>query len=414
MKILVVSQYFWPEEFRINDLVAGLTERGHQVTVVTGLPNYPGGRLFAGYSVFGPLRQRYGGAEVVRIPLIPRGSSLAHLAVNYISFAVAATLLAPLRCSGDYDAIFVFEPSPVTVAIPALALKWRSGAPLLFWVQDMWPHSLSATGAVRNRTLLAAVDVLVRWIYRGCDLVLAQSRAFIPLLRKQRVAAEKIVYFPNSVEEHYHPVAQVPDDVKALLPTGFVVMFAGNIGVAQDFATVLAAAQRLRDQRDIHWVIVGDGSRRDWLRQQVQQRGLEEQVHLPGRYPVERMSDFFAAAQVLLVTLKKDPVLAATIPSKVQSYMACGKAVVAALDGEGARIVAESGCGFASAAEDAGALAENVLRARNLPPQELALMGRRGRDYCRANFDRQAQLDHLEQLLRKVATQRGGSSGRKS
>ena len=162
MKILVVTQYFWPEEFRINDLTLGLRELGHEVTVVTGMPNYPGGRLFPGYRPWRPAREDYRGVTVIRIPLIPRGTGGGvRLALNYLSFALLASLLAPFRCRGRCDVIFVYEPSPVTVGIPARVLKALKRAPIMFWVQDLWPQSLAATGAVRARWILGLIEAMV-------------------------------------------------------------------------------------------------------------------------------------------------------------------------------------------------------------------------------------------------------------
>ena len=188
MKLLILSQYFWPESFRINDVAEGLAQRGHAVTVYTGMPNYPAGRFFEGYGFFGPLRESYRGTEVRRVPLVARGSgNRLRLALNYLSHAFFATVLAPWLARGRFDAILVFEPSPVTIGIPGRLLRALKRAPLVFWVQDLWPESLSATGAVKSSTLLGLVDYLVKWIYRGCDLVLVQSEAFIPCVEAHGV-----------------------------------------------------------------------------------------------------------------------------------------------------------------------------------------------------------------------------------
>ncbi len=288
MRILIVSQYFWPENFRINDLVVGLKDRGHNVTVLTGKPNYPSGRFFSGYGFFKRTRDTYNGVRVLRVPLIPRGSGTAwRLALNYVSFVVFGTMWGPLLCRGQYDVIFVYEPSPITVGLPALALKRIKRAPILFWVQDLWPESLSATGAIRSAGALRLVAKLVRFIYKGCDLVLVQSRAFFEPIEKVGVPRERIQYFPNSAEDLYKPVTveeNAPE--RAAMPSGFRVMFAGNVGKAQDFATILEAAERTRTHPDIHWVILGDGRMSSWVQDQVKKRGLTDTVHLLGRYPV--------------------------------------------------------------------------------------------------------------------------------
>jgi glycosyltransferase involved in cell wall biosynthesis len=407
---LIVSQYFWPENFRINDLATGLCERGHKVTVYTGKPNYPEGRFFAGYGFFRRSRDEFNGIPVIRVPLIPRGDGGAvRLALNYLSFALFASVLAPFRCRGEFDAILVYEPSPVTVGLPALVLKKLKRAPMLFWVQDLWPETLSATGVVNSRWILRAVGQLVRFIYRHCDLILVQSRAFMAPVEALGVAAQKTHYFPNSAEELYRPLAIEPNrpSGQESLPGGFRVVFAGNIGAAQDFETILSAADKLRAEHGIHWDIIGDGRMQGWVESEIRRRNLGDIVHLLGRHPLESMPRFFALADAMLVTLKRDPVFSLTIPSKIQSYLACGRPIVAALDGEGARVVTESGAGIAAGAGDAGALAEGVLRLYRMPKPEREAMGRRGREYFEQNFERSLLLSRLEQWIRSAIESHG-------
>jgi len=399
VRVLVLTQYFWPESFRINDVVEGLASRGHAVTVYTGMPNYPSGRLFAGYGLLGPFREEFKGAEVRRVPLVPRGAGGSlRLVLNYLSHALFATLLAPWRARGAFDAILVYEPSPMTIGVPARALRALKGAPLLFWVQDLWPESLAATGAVRSRTLLALVDRLIKWIYRGCDRVLVQSEAFIPSIEAHGVPRERIRYLPNSAESFYRKMIVEKHD----LPEGFRVLYAGNIGAAQDFPTILAAAEQLRGERRIQWVIVGDGRMRDWVKSEVQKRGLHN-VHLLGQRPPESMPRYFAQADVLLATLRREAIFAYTIPSKIQSYIACGKPVIAALEGEGGRIIRESGAGWVVPPEDAGALANAVLSASQSSKSELQEMGKNGEAWFREHFEREMLLSRLEAELAEVS-----------
>src|SRR5438067_2214049 len=379
MKLLILSQYFWPENFRINDVVEGLTERGHAVTVYTGLPNYPGGRYFDGYGVRGPLHERHKSAEVRRAPLIARGSGGGlQLAINFFSHAFFATLLAPWLARGRFDAILVYEPSPMTIGIPARALRALKRAPLLFWVQDLWPESLSATGAVKNGALLGLVDRLIKWIYRGCDRVLVQSEAFIPSVEAHGVPRGRIRYLPNSAENFYRRVAPQPTDAEAReLPSGFRVMYAGNIGAAQDFPTILAAAELLKHEARIQWIVLGEGRMRSWVEEEVRRRGLQASVHLLGQHPPERMPRYFAHADVLLATLRREPIFAYTIPSKIQAYLACGKPVIAALEGEGGRIIRDAGAGWVVPPENPKALADAVLAASHTPGPELKAIGDR-------------------------------------
>jgi colanic acid biosynthesis glycosyl transferase WcaI len=403
MRILLLSQYFWPENFRINDLAEGLLARGHKVTVLTGLPNYPSGNFAAGYLWTGPYRESHKGIEVLRVPIIPRGNgNNVALALNYLSFAFFATLLGPLICRGEYDAMLVYEPSPVTVGIPARFIRWVKKLPVFFWVQDLWPESLSATGAISEPKVLNAVESMVRWIYRGCDRVLVQSEAFVGSVGRLGVEATRIKYFPNTAEAFYRPLPpNLPWDGPQL-PKGFRVMYAGNIGSAQSFETILEAAERLRQYKQVQWIIVGDGRFLDWLRLEIARRCLNDCVHLLGRHPVESMPKWFAQADVMLASLRRDPIFSLTIPAKIQSYMACAKPIVAALDGEGARIVQSSGAGIAVPAEDPEALAGAVLGLYHLPESNLTLMGRLGRSYFDLHFDRERLLDRLEEWLHEI------------
>ncbi|MDO8970047.1 MAG: glycosyltransferase family 4 protein, partial [Saprospiraceae bacterium] len=307
MKLLVVSQYFWPENFRINDLVADMAARGHEVTVLTGKPNYPSGRLFPGYGWAWPCSENYQGARVIRVSLVPRGAAGAvRLALNYLSFALFGALGVWLRLRGKFDAIFVFEVSPITVGIPAIVASRRFNAPILFWVLDLWPESLTAAGGVRSPRILRAVDRLVKWTYRNCSRVLVQSRAFVPEIKRHGVSDSNILYFPSWGESLFQPLQQADTTLLPPLPAGFKVLFAGNVGEAQDFPAVLKAAEHLRDRTDIHWLIVGDGRMAAWAKVEVERRGLS-QVHFLGRHPLEAMPHFYAAADALLLPLKREP-----------------------------------------------------------------------------------------------------------
>jgi colanic acid biosynthesis glycosyl transferase WcaI len=404
VKLLIITQYFWPESFRINDLAVGLKERGHSVTVLTGMPNYPSGRFFKGYGFFSPGKETYDGISVIRVPLFPRGQGQRwRLAMNFVSFALFASVLAPFRCRKEIDLILVYEPSPVTVGIPALVLKKLWGTPIMFWVQDLWPESLSATGATESRWILRAVESLVRRIYSGCDRILLQSEAFRTPIEQLDVNPERIEYFPNSAEPFYRPLSLDSDTAESSqLPKGFRIVFGGNIGEAQDFETILSAAELLKDSPAIQWIILGDGRMYSWVSTEVQRRGLEGTVHLLGRFPAETMPRYFALADVLLVTLRRRPIFALTIPSKVQSYLACAKPIIAALGGEGARVIQEAGAGLTPEPEDPKALADAVFAMYRMPEDARRAMGLRGRDYFDMHFDRGLLLERLERWMKEL------------
>jgi colanic acid biosynthesis glycosyl transferase WcaI len=397
LKVLVVSQYFWPEHFRINDLVIGLQEHGHEVTVLTGVPNYPGGRYFAGYGLLRNTRSNYHGAKVFRVPTIPRrrGTKL-QLAANYLSFALSASLLGPILCRGNYNVVFTFQVSPVTVGIPAIVFGWLKQAPMVLWVQDLWPESLTATGAVKSNLLIHLVGNCVKMIYKRSNLILIQSQAFLESVKRYGADSTRIRYFPNTAESFYHPTdIEIDASERGEMPKGFCIMFAGNIGVAQDFGTILRAAATLRDYSDIKWVVAGDGSQRGWVEEQIEKLKLQKQVYLIGQREPHQMPRYFALADALLVTLKRDPIFEATIPSKVQSYLACGRPVLAALDGEGARILQEAKAGFTVPAEAFEGLADAVLRLYQMSDDHRSQLGKNARRYFLQHFERESLLDHL-------------------
>jgi len=279
------------------------------------------------------------------------------------------------------------------------------------WILDLWPESIAATGAVRSPLLLRWIERMVRFIYRHCDRILVQSQAFVSHVEEQGVPAENILYFPSWAETLYEPAygtMPLPDGVR--LPDGFRVMFAGNIGAAQDFETILAAAERLKARTDIQWIVLGDGRMYGWVQDKVRWRRLTGTVHLLGRHPLEAMPAFFAQANVMLVTLRREPIFALTIPGKVQSYLASGRPIVAALDGEGARIILEAGAGLVCPAQQPQALADAVLKLADMPKEDREQMGRRGAEYYAAHFDRAMLLDQLDRWMRELTAGQGGIS----
>lgn len=402
MKILVVSQYFWPESFRVNEIVSELAARGHEVTVLTGRPNYPEGVLHEDYAANPSTYSHFAGARVLRVPLRPRGRGNLQLLMNYWSFVFWGTIKGPWLVRGQhFDAIFVFETSPITAALPAVLLKGIKGAPLLMWVLDLWPDTLKAVGIVQNDGLLKVVGMLCRFIYGRCDLILGQSRAFIEPIRRWAGSTSRFRYFPQWSEEVFDspttPVKPAPEVVSR--GPGFNIVFAGNVGDAQDFPSILRAAAMTRDRPGIRWLIVGDGRAAPQVRADIERLGLGATVFMLGRHPIERMPEFFAAADALLVSLKADPLFAMTIPGKVQSYLAAGKPLLGMLDGEGARVIEESRAGLVAPAGNAEALASRARVLADLPVAKRAQMGSDGRRYGAANFNRGALMDKLETWL---------------
>jgi colanic acid biosynthesis glycosyl transferase WcaI len=400
MRVLIVSQYFWPENFRINDLATYLVSKGHHVTVLTGFPNYPDGRVFDEYRREPKAYNILDGVEVVRVPLIPRGLGSMRLIINYLSFALMASILGPWKLrSQAFDLVFVNQLSPVTVGIPGALLARIKKVPMVMWVLDLWPDTLQALDALRSPMILFWVELLVSSIYRRCDLVLSQSQNFIPIIRKLAPLGLAVEYCPSWAEDFFQtqyvePAPEVPECYGS-----FDVMFAGNIGEAQDFPCILAAAEVLKGQSNIRWLIVGDGRMKPWVEKEIQCRGLSSQVKLLGRFSVERMPSFYQTAHVLLVTLQDKPIFNMTIPGKLQSYLASGKPVVGALGGEGAKIIRESGAGYLAAAGDYIGLADAVLKLSRLSDKERLTMGIIGKIIYEREFKRATVLSKLENRL---------------
>jgi glycosyltransferase involved in cell wall biosynthesis len=403
VRILVVSQYFWPENFRVNDLVTELAGRGHQVTVLTGIPNYPGGRVFPEYAADRGAYRQFGKVTVARVPLLVRGRGGIRLLANYLSFAVSASLVGLWKLrKRQFDVIFAFEPSPITVGVPAALMRAAKGAPLAFWVLDLWPETLKAIGVVRARWSLRLIGTLVRWIYARCDLILAQSRSFIPQIAVYCADASRIRYFPSWAEPFFEATTVSPaPEIETRLDC-FTVLFAGNVGDAQDFPAILDAAELLRGKPHIRWVVVGDGRLSEWVKREVMRRGLDSCFLMPGRFPVERMPEFFRHADALLVSLKKEPIFSMTIPGKLQAYLAAGIPVVAMLDGEGADVVRDAGAGVTCAAGDAVGLADSVVAMASMTRGQRDEMGRNGVALSAREFDRKTLIDKLEGWLAEL------------
>lgn len=409
MRILIVSQYFWPENFRINDLAQELVQRGHSVTVLTGIPNYPAGSVFDAYRQSPKAFGHYGGATVCRVPMLARGHGAVRLFLNYLSFVVGASIWGPWRLKDrPADVIFVFEPSPVTVGLPAVLFGRIKRAPVVFWALDLWPETLAAIGVVRSPRVLGWIGHLVKFIYERCTLVLGQSSGFLGSIAKYCSDMEKIRYFPSWAEEVFSQPNLVPAREVPVREGVYNVLFAGNIGEAQDLPAVLAAAESLRHNASIRWLIVGDGRKSDWLRGEVERRGLLDSFLLLGRFPVERMPSFYAHADALLVSLKKDPVFSMTIPGKVQSYLMAGVPLVGMLDGEGAKVITEAKAGLVCAAGDAGGLAAAVLKMAAMSVDQRRQLGLNGRAFAQKEFGRGLLMDRLEALLCEAVTRYTG------
>lgn len=400
MKILIITQYFWPESFKINDLALGLKERGHDVSVLTAIPNYPKGVFFDSYSFWKNNDEEWNGIKIYRSKVFSRGNGGIRLMLNYISFVFFCSLKV-FFIKKKFDKIFVYEPSPITVGLPAIVASRRMKIPYYFWVQDLWPESLSAAGGIKNKYVLGFFDTITRMIYRNSKKVLVQSKGFADYIKKQGDFSDKLIYYPNSAEKLYRPLEPIRE-YESKLPEGFKLLFAGNLGEAQGIDTLVNAAKIVKEKGiEVNWVFLGNGRQRTYYMNKVKKIGLESNFYFLGAFPAETMPYFFACADALIVSLKKDKIFSLTIPSKLQSYLACGKPILASLDGEGAKVVIESKSGFVAPSENAELFAKNVIKMWNLSSTSRNEMSKNALQYFKNEFEREMLIDRLIAILKK-------------
>lgn len=399
MRILIVSQYFYPENFRVNQLATALRDGGHDVVVLTGQPNYPTGRFFPGYGSLRPQTDHWNGIEVIRVPIFARRAGRGwQLALNYLSFAISGTLFGLPRARGAFDACVAFCPSPITIAIPAIVRRMLRKTPVAIWLQDLWPESVLAVTRTRSRTMKWGLGAMVRWIYRRVDQIWIQSPAYADSVAAHGARAEQIAYVPNWAEDLYD-CSRWADVAGEALPQNSMV-YAGNFGRSQGLETIIDAADRARIVApSAHWVLVGDGLLGDWLQTEVQRRALQSHVTVMARREPQDMPRLLKPATALLVTLADDPVFAQTVPSKLQSCLASGRPIVASLAGESARIVGEAQCGIACNPQDADALANAVRDITGMPEAERDKLGRNAHAYYQAHFTQSRVIDTILERL---------------
>lgn len=401
MNILIVSHYFYPEDFKVNDIAFDFAKQGHNVTVLTGKPNYPHGRFFKGYNFFNKRKEIINGVTVIRTPLIPRfDSSGKYLIINYLSFLFFAFFAVTFRVRGNYDVIFGISLSPMTSVLPGVWLKRKFKAPLVLWILDLWPDSVISNTDYKGGVVINTLNKIINHIYKNADKVLISSKSFKQsIVSKFKVAEEKIMHFPNWAEDVFTSPDTNSEVEIPVLPEGFNVMFAGNLGESQDFEAVVEAAKMTKDE--VNWIIVGDGRKADWIKEKKSEFALDN-MYLLGRYPLETMPAFFAKADAMLVSLRDDPTFASTVPGKVQAYMGSGKVILGMLPGEGKELINESGCGLAVAAGDYEGLVANALKIKNLTAKERQEIEDISLQFYKDYFSKEMLFAKLEEVFKSA------------
>jgi glycosyltransferase involved in cell wall biosynthesis len=401
LRILIISQYFYPENFRINDLCLGLKDKGHSVTVLTAKPNYPKGNFFSGYSFFNKSVEDHRGIKVYRSPIIPRGNATGFkLFLNYISFVFFGSIKL-FFIKEKFDKIFVYAPSPITVGYIGIIASFIFKAKPYLWVHDLWPESVKDAGGINNKGVLFLVELMTRSIYYFYHKILIQSPNFRDYLLNQGVKDSKIIFYPYYAENFYKVVGE-KENVKLQYGDGLNIVFAGNIGVAQSFDTIIEAVKILSKKiNNFKFIIIGDGRDKNRVIKKISENFLDNYFKFLGSYPPEKMPAFFASADALLVSLKDTKIFSMTIPGKLQSYLACGKPIIASLNGIGAKIIQESNSGYTSNAEDYISLANSIIRFSKLNSNKKNELGKNARDYYEKEFERSRLLTRLIDIFEK-------------
>lgn len=405
MRILILSQWFQPEPFYKGiSFVESLQARGHEVEVLTGFPNYPGGKVYDGYKIRLFQREDHQGARINRVALYPSHdqSGLKRL-LNYASFAWSAALLGPWLVRRP-DVIYVYHP-PGTIGFPAAVLRLLKRAPIVYDIQDMWPDTIASTGMMSNGRLLKVLGAWMRWVYRRADALVVLSPGFRRLLENRGVPPTKIEVVYNWNDDR----SQEFTDEPAALPEGveiegeFVVLFAGTMGPAQAIDSVLDAAKLVyAEEPGVRFYFVGGGIDRDRLEARAKEENLPNVRFLP-RQPMEKMSPILSRADALLVHLRDDALFEVTIPSKTQTYMAAGRPIVLGVRGDAASLVGEADCGVLCEPEQPRSIADAVLRLARMPKVERDAMGQRGRGFYRSRLSMDVGVDRFIEIFKRVA-----------
>lgn len=396
--ILVVTQYFYPEPFRINDMCEEWVRRGYKVTVLTGLPNYPEGKIYKGYRWGKRRRETWNGIEIIRIPLIARGRGAIRLALNYLSFVVSGFFWKTFT-KLKADLVFSFEVSPMTQVLVGCWYAKRRKIPHYLYVQDLWPENVEIVTGIHSKAVLNPIGKMVNRIYKNCDLIFATSESFVTEIQK-RVFDDKskVKYWPQYAEEFYRPTeTRIPE----LADDAFKIIFTGNIGQAQGLDILPRTAKLLKEKaQNVKFVIVGDGREKDALVEDIKLHGVEDMFTMIPRKPAEEIPAYLCSCQAAFVSFMDNELFAKTIPAKLQSYMACGMPIIAAATGETERIVKEADCGVSAKIGDAEDLARAVseLIRESDPPR----LGANARVYFEQHFKKEMLMDKMDAYVNQA------------
>lgn len=393
MKILIISQYFYPENFRINDLALELKNRGHKITVLTGLPNYPKGEYFDGYDDKKYCDEIWNDIPIYRCKLRPRKTGSINLIRNYVCFVVEANKKLKELENQDFDLIYVFEVSPITVALPAIKFKKKKKIPIVINIQDLWPENIVAVTGMTNPIIIGFVNKMVNYIYKHCDKILCASPSFVPKIQERVTNKDKVIYWPQ-----YSTVQKTDEVVELFDKDNFNIVFTGNIGEAQGIDIAIEAANILKNEK-ICWHFIGEGRNREKLMDMVSKYGISDKVKFYGFHPETEIPKYLSNADAALLILKPNPVFEMTIPAKLQTYLACGVPILGCVSGEGKRIIEESGAGIVSDSVSVNDLVKVCQTFNKLDDNELDSYKIQAYNYGEKNFSKLNLIKKLEILM---------------
>lgn len=401
--ILVISQYFYPENFRINDICKEWVKRGYEVTVVTGIPNYPQGKFYKGYGWFRKSKECYEGINIIRIPIISRGKGSIRLAMNYFSY-VFSGFFWKLFTRVKADKVFIFEVSPMTQALVGIWYAKKRKIPCYIYVQDLWPENVEIVTGIHNKHIIGAIDKMVNYIYKNCKKILATSPSFVKRIEERESAwngeASKVIYWPQYAEEFYRPVEKIelsdmPQNEK------IKIVFTGNIGYAQGLDILPKVAEVLkRDKVECQFIIIGDGRYREEFEKEIEQREVSDMFALLGRKNPEEIPYYLAWCDVAFLSFADNSLFEMTIPAKLQSYMACGMPILAVAGGETKRIIEEAECGWCCDLGDVKEVATTIMELVQNENNVMSINARAAIHYFNENFDKNTLINQIDKYVR--------------
>lgn len=400
--ILVISQMFFPEQFRINDMCQEWVKRGYKVTVLTGIPNYPQGKFYDGYGLRKKRKETWNGIDIIRIPVIPRGKNVIGMILNYFSFPVSGffwNLFSKIKA----DYVFMFETSPMTQCVIGVWYAKKHKVPLYLYAQDLWPENVEVVTGITNPFVIRPIDKMVDYIYHNCNEIFVTSPSFVRAVcdRKKRVPESKVHYWPQYAEDFYRPMEKknVPEIPET---DAFKIIFTGNVGYAQGLDILPRTAAILQEhKKNVLFCIVGDGRYLEEFKKEIEKRQVQEMFCLIGRKSAERIPELLSACDVAFLSFMETKLFEMTIPAKLQSYMACGMPVIAAASGETKRVIEEAKCGWCSPSGDEKALVHSIDMMLQEDTKNLRRLGNNARQYFEKNFRKELLMNEINRYFVK-------------